>query len=353
LNTRSPFQPRPKAPARPGLWSRLRQDPGVARAVVQGAFALLCLWIGVEFALFLRWGPDVVPHPAGAEGFLPISALLSLKYWLLTGRVHPVHPAALFILVAILGTGLLLKKAFCSWICPVGTLSEALWRLGRRLSLDFGERMRSPKGLPRWADLPLRGVKYLLLAFFVWAVWKMDGPALEAFLDSPFNAVADIRMYLFFAHLSGLGLGVVLVLAALSLVVQNVWCRYLCPYGALLGLLSLASPVKVVRTKATCIDCRLCTRACPARIQVHAATTVRSDECSACYRCVAACPVRDTLQVRAPGGRAVPGWVFGLLAAGLFAAVTGGAMLAGHWRTCLSREDYLQLIPAASAVGHP
>ncbi|MGA2080761.1 MAG: hypothetical protein ABSH53_09155 [Holophaga sp.] len=68
---------------------------------------------------------------------------------------------------------------------------------------------------------------------------------------------------------------------------------------------------------------------------------------------MAACPVRDTLQVRAPGGKAVPGWVFGLLAAGLFVAVTGGAMLAGHWRTCLDREDYLQLIPAAPAVGHP
>jgi len=220
----------------------------------------------------------------------------------------------------------------------VGSLSEGLWLLGRRL---FG-RNRLP---PRWADLPLRGVKYLLLGFFLWAAWRMDGPVLEGFLDSPFNALADVRMYEFFARLSGLALGVILALAALSMLVQNVWCRYLCPYGALLGLLSLASPLRITRSRDSCIDCRLCTRACPSRIQVHQAGRVASDECTACYRCVAVCPVKDTLEMRAPARRAVPGWVFGLLVAGLFAAVTGLAMLTGHWNTSLTREDYLQLMP--------
>jgi polyferredoxin len=329
---------------------RLREDSQVVRAAVQTAFLVLCAWIGIAFALFYRWGASAgraayVPHPAGAEGFLPISALLSFRYWLATGRIHGIHPAGLFIFIAILGIGLLLKKGFCSWMCPVGTVSEWLWKLGRKL---FGRNRQLPRGL----DYPLRSVKYLLLACFVWAVWTMDGPGLEGFLDSPFNALADVRMYLFFARISSLALGVILVLAGLSLVVQNAWCRYLCPYGALLGLLSLASPLRVTRTKASCIDCGLCTRACPSRIQVHRAGRVGSDECTACYRCVAACPVKDTLQVRAPGGKAVPGWMFGLLAVGLFMAVTGLAMLTGHWATSLSRQDYLQLIPQADA-GRP
>ena len=218
MNSPHPIQPppRPGGPAKGrspvrAFLGRLRTDPKAARTVVQVAFLVLCLWIGAEFALFMRWGASggraaYVPHPAGAEGFLPISALLSLKHWLLTGKIHPVHPAGLFILVAILAMGLLLKKAFCSWICPVGTLSEALWLLGRK---GLGRNL----ALPRWADAPLRGVKYLLLGFFLWAIWSMDGPVLEAFLDSPFNAVADIRMYLFFAYLSGLALGIVLALA--------------------------------------------------------------------------------------------------------------------------------------------
>jgi polyferredoxin len=52
------------------------------------------------------------------------------------------------------------KKAFCSWLCPIGTLSESLWMLGRKL---FGKN----PGLPRWLDYPLRSLKYLLLFFFV------------------------------------------------------------------------------------------------------------------------------------------------------------------------------------------
>jgi polyferredoxin len=328
---------------------RLRRDPRAARAAVQGAFLALCAWIGIEFALFMRWGSSggralEVAHPPGAEGFLPIAALLSLKHALLTGTVHPVHPAALVILVAALGLGLLMRKAFCAWICPVGTISEVLGALGRR---TLGRNLDPP----RWVDLPLRGAKYLLLGFFLWAVWRMDLPALREFLDSPFNAMADIRMYLFFAHLSGLGLGVLLALAVLSMVVRQFWCRYLCPYGALLGLLSLASPLRITRRADTCIDCRKCTRACPSRIQVHAADRVGGAECTACFRCVAACPVKDTLRMEAPGRRAIQGWVFGLLVAGFFAAVTGLAMLTGHWRSNLTREDYLQLIPAAGAGG--
>ena len=313
------------------------------RNAVQGAFLLLCAWIGVEFALFMQWAQSggqlaSVPRPPGAEGFLPISALLSLKFWLISGRIHGAHPAGLFIFIAILAIGLLFKKAFCSWLCPVGTLSEALWRVGRKL---FGRNLAPP----RWLDIPLRALKYLLLAFFVLALWRMDGPMLEGFLDSPFNALADARMYLFFAHLSGFALGVILLLAGLSLVVQNVWCRYLCPYGALLGLLSLASPLRITRTKATCIDCQGCTRACPARIQVHLAGRVGSDECTACYRCVEACPVKDTLVMKAPIGKAVPGWCFGALVVGVFVAVTGLAMLTGHWRSEVPAQDYLQIRP--------
>jgi polyferredoxin len=304
------------------------------RRAVQAGFLLLCTWIGVEFHLFIRGAQGLGParaHPPGAEGFLPISALISLKYWIASGKVCELHPAGLFIFVAVLAIGLLLKKAFCSWLCPVGTLSEGLWMLGRRLS---GRNF----DLPRWAD------QYLLLLFFLWAALRLDGPMLEAFLYSPFNAAADLRMYAFFAQLSGTALGVLLVLAALSLVVRNFWCRYLCPYGALLGALSLLSPLRITRNKATCIDCKLCTKACPSRIQVHQAGRVASDECTGCYRCVEVCPVKDTLGMKAPWGRAVPAWVFGALAVAVFLGVTGAAKLAGQWRNVITQEDYRLLL---------
>ncbi len=320
---------------------RLRDDSQYLRSAVQLVFALLCIWIGIEFYLFVRWGMSggelgFSHRPPGAEGFLPISALISLKYFLLSGVVNTIHPAGLFIFVAILAVSLLAKKAFCSWLCPIGTLSESLWNLGAKI---FGRTVLPP----RWLDLPLRALKYILLFFFVYIAWAMDESALRAFIESPYNQVADVKMYLFFARITSFAAWTIIILMLLSLVIRNFWCRYLCPYGALLGLTSLLSPLKVTRSKATCIDCELCTKACPAGIPVHRLTRVRSDECMNCLACVEACPVRETLTVRASKeSRSVPAWVFGALVAGVFVGITGLAILTGHWNNGIGKDEYLQ-----------
>ena len=213
----------------------------------------------------LEAGRVVGERPPGVEGFLPIAALLSLRHLVTTGEVHPVHPAGLAILLLVVGICLLAKKAFCSWVCPVGTLSEMLAGLSQRL---FRRKLR----LPRLLDLPLRSLKYLLLAFFVYAVFFQMGPAAVAdFLDSPYNRVADVKMLYFFERLSPFALKVLVGLAVLSVVVPYSWCRYLCPYGALLGALSLLSPLKVTRHAPSCIDCNLCTKACPSHLPVATA----------------------------------------------------------------------------------
>ena len=317
---------------------RVWQDPHAMRLAIQLAFVALCVWIGVEFHHFVEWGRSggarpFVERPPGVEGFLPISALISLKHWLVTGTVNRIHPAALFILLAIVLISIGAKKAFCSFLCPVGTLSEYLWRLGRAA---FGKNLT----VPRWLDYPLRSLKYLLLLFFVWAIMRMDGPALAAFVGSPYNKVADIKMYLFFAELSALALKVLVGLAVVSLFVKNAWCRFLCPYGALLGIVGWLSPLKITRTARTCIDCQLCTRACPSDIRVHEAKRVWSDECTSCLECVAVCPVKDTLEVRARGRRVSPRAVTAIVA-GVFLGVTGLAMATGHWQNAISREEYL------------
>jgi ferredoxin len=317
---------------------RLWGDPHALRVSIQLAFVALCVWIGIEFHAFVRWGlssgTGAYPgRPPGVEGFLPISALIGFKHWFATGAINHAHPAAMVILLAIVLMSLVVKKAFCSFLCPVGTLSEYLWRLGRLV-------YRKNLLLPRWLDYPLRGLKYLLLLFFLYAVVKMDPPTLNAFVNSPYNKVADIKMYLFFAELSGLALKVLVVLAVLSLVVKNVWCRFLCPYGALLGIVGWLSPLKVTRSQATCIDCELCTRACPSDIRVHVAGRVWSDECTSCLECVAACPVKDTLEVRARG-KAISARMVAAIVVGIFLGVTGLAMLTGHWQNRIAPREYL------------
>jgi len=150
-------------------------------------------------------------------------------------------------------------------------------------------------------------------------------------------------MYLFFAHISTFALTTILILAALSMVVKNFWCRYLCPYGALLGGISLLSPLKITRKPATCIDCELCTKACPSSINVHSASRVWSDECTACYSCVEACPVKNTLGVSASrSGKEIPSRIFAALVVGVFIAIVGFAMLAGHWHSSISKDEYVK-----------
>jgi polyferredoxin len=317
---------------------RLREDPHALRLAIQLAFVALCLWIGVEFHLFMRWGlsqgqQPFHARPPGVEGFLPLSALISARHWIATGVINHIHPAALFILLAIVLMSVAVKKAFCSFLCPVGTLSEYLWRLGHFV---YRRNIR----IPRWLDYPLRSLKYLLLLFFLYSIAKMDAPTLDAFVNSPYNKVADIKMYLFFAELGGLALKVLLVLLVLSLFIKNPWCRFLCPYGALLGIVGWLSPLKITRTAATCIDCQLCTRACPSDIRVHTAGRVWSDECTSCLECVAVCPVKNTLDVRA-GRRMFSARVIAAVVVAVFLGVTGIAMATGHWQNGIARAEYL------------
>jgi polyferredoxin len=169
----------------------------------------------------------------------------------------------------------------------------------------------------------------------------MDVFAVKSFIYSPYNKMADVKMYLFFADISSFALWTIIVLVVLSVVIKNFWCRYLCPYGGLLGILSWLSPLKITCHKSTCIDCELCTKACPAAIKVHKVTRVWSDECMSCLKCVEACPVKNTLDMRAgSSAKPVPHWVFGGLVVGVFVALAGLAMLTGNWQNRISAEEY-------------
>lgn len=343
---RKKFKPNFSFPWYKRLLLQLKNDSQFFRSTVQLAFVLLCIWIGIEFHLFVQWGMSTgtepyYERPPGVEGFLPISALMGLFHWLYTGALNTIHPAGTFILLAIIAVSIIMKKAFCSWLCPIGTLSESLWMLGQKI---FKKNIT----VWRWLDYPLRSLKYLLLLFFVYSIAAMSDQELAIFINSPYNKVADIKMYLFFAEISAFALWTIIILMLLSIVIKNFWCRYLCPYGALLGLAGLFSPFRITRRKETCIDCELCTKVCPSNIKVHTVGQVWSDECTSCLRCVEECPVQETLVLRVKHSSslrytkpAAPNWVFGALVAGVFLAITGLGILTENWKNSLSKEEYL------------
>lgn len=321
------------------------------RLGVQLAFLALNVWVGVLFYHWVRWAETggrarAVERPAGVEGWLPIAGLMQVKYLAVTHQWPAVHPAGLFLFIAFLLMSFLFRKAFCGWLCPIGTLSEYLWKLGRYT-------FRRNFMLPRWLDLILRGIKYLLLAFFAYAVVTMSASAIEGFLGSPYGLIVDVRMLNFFRFLGGTAAFVLLGLIVASIFVQNFWCRYLCPYGALMGLVSMLSPLRIQRNEAACIDCAKCAKACPATLPVDKLVQIRSAECTGCLECVAICPAQGALVIAAPSRKRVPVWSLAAAIALLFFGLVGYAKLSGHWDTRLPQQLYFELVSQAGQTPHP
>lgn len=167
--------------------------------------------------------------------FLAAFAFLLVKA--LFGRVLGSYVPLLVVGLITLVLTLLLGRVWCGWVCPMGTVLT--WTRFKG-ALERGERLSD-----RWW-----GVKYvLLLLILAGALLGLVPPALDWMGE---NAVAS-------------GTGIVLLLGAsvgLNLVADLFWCRYLCPLGGALAVLSRISPMRrTIRTH--CNDCSVCVDACP------------------------------------------------------------------------------------------
>jgi len=316
------------------------------------SLAIIC-WIGYEFYVFVTAMESGEPlsgavyRPPGVEGFLPISALISLRDWWYTGVLNSIHPSSVIIFLVIVASAFFLKKSFCSWVCPVGFISEMVGNIGDAI---LKRRLKLPKIL----DYPLRSLKYLLLLFFVWAVFiSMSPEQISAFVASPYNKVADVKMLQFFTQIDSFGLWTIIVLFALSIVLRGFWCRYLCPYGALLGLFSLAGPARIRRNVDACIDCGKCAKACPSFIKVDQVKQVVSDECSGCVDCVDVCPAKGALELsyagrKSPISKKVWVWAAVLLFWGSLVIFK----LTGPWDNSITQEEYKYHIEHMDGPGY-
>jgi polyferredoxin len=337
-------------PVKKAFTRRARDRSQLFRRGVQASFLLLNIWIGVQFYGFVRYfetggQSPWTTRPPGVEGWLPIAGLMNLKFLAITGTVPAIRPAAMFLLGAFLLISFTLRKAFCSWMCPIGTISEWLWRAGTKM---FGRTF----DLPRWLDLPLRALKYILLGLFVFAVSTMTAEMITDFMQSPYGLITDVKMLDFFRQMGRATAMTMVVLVVGSIFVKNLWCRYLCPYGALLGLVALASPTRIRRESEACIDCALCAKACPSHLPVDRRITIRSAECTGCLECVAVCPASGALRLATGRSRAIPAWAVVAAIAVMFFGLVGYAKISGHWSGAIPVEVYSTLIPAARSVAH-
>jgi ferredoxin len=241
---------------------------------------------------------------------------------------------------------LFFSKLFCSFICPIGSVSEWIGKAGEKLKVRY-----TITGYP---DLLLRGVKYAIL--FITVYYTLTSSELFCRKFDPY-----------YAALSGFGGDVSLVWGIITLIsviagsffVRLFWCKYLCPLGALsnifrfmvtfaivtggylvlnlagisinfvwpLALICIISymlefyslkstffPVfRIKRHQDLCTRCKLCDRNCPMAIEIEAVSEVKHIDCHMCGDCIHACPEKGALTIDRKGKKWLPALVTVLL----------------------------------------
>lgn len=213
----------------------------------------------------------------------PFGGLESLYQVFTTGSfISKIFSGTMTLFVITLIIAILFRRSFCGLICPFGAIQEFFAKIGQKI---FKRRIVMPDGI----DKPLRYFKYVVLVVTVFYAWKTEGLWMAPY--DPWSA---------YGHLSGglasvwkespIGLIVLFITVLGSLIYDRFFCKYLCPMGALYGIIGKFSPFKIIRNETTCVNCGKCSKGCPMNIDVRISTQVTTAECINCQTCVLNCP---------------------------------------------------------------
>lgn len=241
----------------------------------------------------------------------PYGGLESLYALILSGTfIQKIFPGTILLLSLTLLLALLFRRSFCGWICPFGAIQEFFGWVGKKA---FGKKLEI-KNKP--ADKGLRLLKYAVLPLTAIAAWVTGELWMSPY--DPWSAYAHIFEGLS-ALLSESPVGTLLLAVTVvgSLFYDRFFCKYLCPMGAFLALISKASPHSIKRDDSLCIHCKACTRACPVNIEVEKLEEVKSLECIDCQKCTLSCPKEGALKIRFARTFIKP-LVFALVVMGIF-----------------------------------
>jgi len=262
-----------------------------ARRWMQALFVVSTFLIGLRHVM-----PGESSKGGAFDAFCPFSGIETLLPYLTTGHtLKTTNLLSFTALIAVLGVSLVAGRAFCGWMCPIGSLQDLLARWARQLS---GEK-RSIRGKKSKAVFPiqvspkldhwLRYLKYLVLAAIVVASTMAVYP--------PLRDICPARAIFGFRWNTAL-LGVVLILFVLtSMLVKRFSCRYLCPMGVVLAIFNKISPIHITVDQHNCTNCGRCEAECPVDIPAIP-ENIRSAECIRCLECIETCAVLETVELR-------------------------------------------------------
>jgi polyferredoxin len=252
---------------------------GILVAALVTGYRYAMGWTRITIETFCPFG--------GLEGLM--SLVTDRQFTCATGERN------LMLFLALIVLTLLSRRVFCSWVCPVGTVSEGVLWVSRKLGIGGGKN-RAPTGIllsSDW-DQRLRWLRIPILLAILFLTYKTG--------ELIFRSV-DPYYILFSFHGHDVFWWSYIVMAfilACIVLIPMAWCRYLCPLGGALWPVSRFGFLRMTRGSG-CINCKKCDDACPQGLSVSTVDNVVSGECTLCLECHRHCPVDGVLELRTPG----------------------------------------------------
>ena len=257
------------------------------RRISQIFFLGLFLWFCVTATLGTAWW-QLRGWPI--NWILSLDPLTALATALAT---HTFYAPLTWALVATVLT-LFVGRFFCSFVCPLGTINQFTGWLGRLgLSPAAREEANRHRQLQAWKYYLL--ICLLGLAFMgsvqtgifdpLPLVHRSVNLALAPLADNRLGVLNDEPRFYASAWLLGV---VFLAVVGLNLALPRFFCRFLCPLGALFGLMSRFTPWRIGKTADTCGDCHICEQHCEGACRPSGRFI--GSECVLCFNCLDRCP---------------------------------------------------------------
>ncbi|MDR2964485.1 MAG: 4Fe-4S binding protein [Treponema sp.] len=207
----------------------------------------------------------------------PLGGLENLWTWIAgagRGNIQKITSGTMTLFFFTLVLALIFGRAFCGNICPFGTLQEL-----------FGKFSKKKIQLSGKIDNAARFFKYLVLIFVTIMAWITATLWISPY--DPWGAFAHIWRGKELFHEYAAGFIILLIVLAASVFINRFSCKYLCPAGAVYGIISKISPARIKRND--CSQCGQCSAVCPMNIDVARIKTVKSAECIVCNQCTISC----------------------------------------------------------------
>lgn len=260
-----------------------------ARSWVQIFFFAFIAFIAVNKTLSEVGSAIPILSDASLHALCPFGGVVTLYNLATLGTfIQKIHASSMVLMAIIFFLAVLFGPVFCGWVCPLGTIQEWFGKLGRKLF-----KRKYNRFVPEKLDKVLRYFRYVVLVWVVF-VTARSGYLMFENID-PYNA-----LFSFWSDEVKIPALIILgITLGLSLLVERPWCKYACPYGALLGITNTFRVFKIRREPATCISCNKCSKTCPMNIEVASQEKVTDHQCISCYECTseASCPVPKTVDM--------------------------------------------------------